>query len=320
MRNFRYDKVYGVWQEGSYPYFRVSDVLKPKSDFIYWWDIESGCITELSYERDRDSSKELMPLFVIGLEDLEFVVERKEGSDSIGYPKVIPIGKIKDLVNPEMLDAKECWEWVYVACQGYKTNEYVPEQQVKYLRVEPFARNSNSDCIWLINGEIPIYRLRKRVTFSKLESVYGRTKSFVKRKISYIEYKTDKLFNNTVVTLIQYLVIWLGTTALYHYYLEAAPTLGRAIISILLIPIVIFFHGILQNCANRVKKPFGVIARLSTNVFFGLGVSMFSMPIVTDSDREIFMSLSFMCLPTIIIPLLAETYLNKDPLWRYSHN
>ncbi|KAF0249535.1 MAG: hypothetical protein FD167_1062 [bacterium] len=279
MRNLKYEKVYGSWQEGIYPYFKASDVLKDKSEFIYWWHIESGYAVESTYWA-IDGSRDLMPLFGIGLEDLEFLVERKEESGSIGYPKVISIGKIKDLIKPEILDRKECWEWVYVACQGYKNNEYAPGQKIEYLRLEPFASNSNSDFIWLISGETPIYRLRKRASFSRLESFYGRAKTLINRKLSYVGNIGNKFFNNIIVIILQHVIIWLGTIALYHHYLDVTPSIIELVGLVVLIPVVMFFDAIARSCANEVKKPFRVLARLSVNLFFALTVSIFSVWLV----------------------------------------
>jgi hypothetical protein len=45
---------------------------------------------------------------------------------------------------------------------------------------------------------------------------------------------------------------------------------------------------VLRSVAMGVKKPFGLVAKLATNLFLGVSVSMFSMPVTTKSDIEIF--------------------------------
>lgn len=315
MRSLKYEKVYNSWQEGIYPYFKSNDVLTDKSEFMYWWNIDAGYAMGSIYWPE-DNTRDLMPLFVLGLEDLEFLAERKEESDLIAYPKVIPVGKIKDLIKPEILDAKECWEWVYIGYEGYEPDVCNQKVMLRRVQIEVFLSNNSGDHIWLKSNEKPLYRLRKKVTFSKLENFYGRTKGFIERKLSYVEYKTDKFVNNIIVTVVQYLIVWLGTVSLYHYYLGTLLTaLDRVLELVFPILFLSVFHIVLRSFAAQIKKPFGAVAKLATNLFLCLGVSMLSMPVITESDKEMFMRLSFILIVLIItpiIPLLLEAYsINK---------
>lgn len=210
----KYQKVYvGYWQQGVYPYLKPTDILldaKEQKESIKWFD-------DTDYLSRNVLEEEQKAFFSIGLDDLAFLVETKEGSEDLGYPKTIAASKLQNFIKEGILDTESTWEWVY---SGF--TEYT--QECTHVSIYLFLYNDTSKYIWLKPNQKPLYRLRK-CKLNKLEAICGRFLSLVSTKLHKWDYKTSKFFNNKMVVLLEWLCLWIGTIALYNHYLGAAPVI-----------------------------------------------------------------------------------------------
>lgn len=295
LSNRKVEKVCTGWQTGIYPKLAVSDVVEGCNR--YWIsDVVEDChpywINEFK-----------MVLFEIGLEDLDFLVERKdnigraEDIREIGYPKVVKVTKIKDFVKPALVSNDENWEWIYWG--RVKHTEYKIEVVIEQTTIV----NTN-DYVWLQDNEKPLYRLGKQYNFTNIEKLYYKSRDLVKYRIYKAENWYKKVSKNVFVHLGQYVTPWLVTAGIYKYYFG----FNNLVIECLLLISLMWMCCVLNSVVDEIKWVIKVIGELLRSIFFALSVTITSMPKETQADKTMFSWLFTALLITVMATFLINIY------------